>query len=110
SAETTGGRVPSSPTEPTLALPARDRERCRIGPNTDPPRERGLPIRTDRLTGEGTHMTVSGDLTTIDLADLLQNIEAHSRTGTLTLRSDESDAQLFFRGGKVVLQPRHNRP
>ncbi len=55
-------------------------------------------------------MTVSGDLTTIDLADLLQNIEAHSRTGTLTLRSDEGDAHLFFRGGKVVLLARHNRP
>ena len=54
-------------------------------------------------------MTVSGDLSTIDLADLLQNIEAHGRTGTMTLRSETEEAQLFFRAGKVALLARPNR-
>lgn len=55
-------------------------------------------------------MGVSGDLSTIDLADLLQNIEAHARTGTLILHSDEGDSRLFFRDGKVALLTRSQRP
>lgn len=54
-------------------------------------------------------MTVSGDLATIDLADLLQNIEGHSRTGTLTLLSDAGEARLFFRDGRVALLARDGR-
>ncbi|MBX3464593.1 MAG: DUF4388 domain-containing protein [Planctomycetes bacterium] len=48
-------------------------------------------------------MTVSGDLATIDLADLLQNIQVHARTGTLTLVSEEGRAQVFFRDGNVAM-------
>lgn len=55
-------------------------------------------------------MGVSGDLATIDLADLLQNIEAHARTGTLILHSEEGDSRLFFRAGHVALMTRSNRP
>ncbi len=55
-------------------------------------------------------MGVSGDLATIDLADLLQNIEAHSRTGTLVLRGEDGDARLFFRKGHVALMTRPDRP
>lgn len=55
-------------------------------------------------------MTVSGDLATIDLADLLQNIEAHSRTGTLTLVGEDGSAHLFFRAGKVALMAQPSRP
>lgn len=55
-------------------------------------------------------MGVSGDLATIDLADLLQNIEAHARTGTLILHSEEGDSQLFFRGGHVALMTHNDRP
>jgi tetratricopeptide (TPR) repeat protein len=55
-------------------------------------------------------MGVSGDLATIDLADLLQNIEAHARTGTLTLRGEDGDALLFFRKGQVALLMRPDRP
>ncbi|MBZ0154059.1 MAG: DUF4388 domain-containing protein, partial [Planctomycetes bacterium] len=54
-------------------------------------------------------MTVSGDLATIDLADLLQNIEGHSRTGTLTLLSDAGEARLFFRDGRVAMLARDGR-
>jgi len=48
-------------------------------------------------------MTVSGDLATIDLADLLQNIQVHARTGTLTLVSEEGQARVFFRDGNVAM-------
>lgn len=48
-------------------------------------------------------MTVSGDLATIDLADLLQNIQVHARTGTLTLRSEEGQSRVFFRDGNVAM-------
>ena len=47
-------------------------------------------------------MTVSGDLATIDLADLLQNIQVHARTGTLTLVSEEGRSRVFFRDGNVA--------
>jgi len=55
-------------------------------------------------------MTVTGDLSTIDLADLLQDIESHSRTGTLRQRSEAGDASLFFRDGRVAMLQRPNRP
>lgn len=48
-------------------------------------------------------MTVSGDLATIDLADLLQNIQVHARTGTLALVSEDGKARVFFRDGNVTL-------
>ncbi len=48
-------------------------------------------------------MTVSGDLATIDLADLLQNIQVHARTGTLSLESEEDSAKIFFRDGNIAL-------
>ena len=54
-------------------------------------------------------MTVSGDLSTIDLADLLQNIQVHSRTGTLKLVSDDGNASVFFRDGNVALMTSDGR-
>lgn len=48
-------------------------------------------------------MTVSGDLASIDLADLLQNIQVHGRTGTLTLSGENNQARVFFRGGNIAL-------
>ncbi len=47
-------------------------------------------------------MTVSGDLATIDLPDLLQNIEVHGRTGTLSLSGENGAARICFRGGHVA--------
>jgi tetratricopeptide (TPR) repeat protein len=55
-------------------------------------------------------MTFSGDLASIDLADLLQNIETHDRTGTLTLKSDAGASRIFVRGGKVAMFTADNRP
>ena len=54
-------------------------------------------------------MTVSGDLDTIDLADLLQNIQVHSRTGILALVSDDGSAKVFFRDGNVALMTSDGR-
>ncbi len=55
------------------------------------------------ISGPGDHMTVSGDLATIDLADLLQNIQVHARTGTLTLVSEEGRSRVFFRDGNIAM-------
>lgn len=54
-------------------------------------------------------MTVSGDLATIDLADLLQNIQVHSRTGMLTLVSEEGEARVFFRDGNIAMMSSNRR-
>ncbi|HEX6812663.1 MAG TPA: DUF4388 domain-containing protein [Planctomycetota bacterium] len=48
-------------------------------------------------------MTVSGDLATMDLSDLLQNIGTHGKSGTLSLVSEEGSAKVFFREGKIAL-------
>jgi tetratricopeptide (TPR) repeat protein len=55
-------------------------------------------------------MTFSGDLASIDLADLLQNIETHERTGTLTLKSDTGASRIFVRQGKIAMFAADNRP
>lgn len=47
-------------------------------------------------------MTVSGDLATIDLPDLLQNIEVHTRTGTLSLTGENGAARIHFREGHIA--------
>lgn len=55
-------------------------------------------------------MTLQGDLSTLDLADLLQNLELHQSTGLLTLESDEHTLRLYFRDGKVTLLASDDRP
>lgn len=47
-------------------------------------------------------MTVAGDLSTIDLPDLLQNIESHGRTGTLRLTGEHGAAHVLFRDGHLM--------
>src|SRR5690606_14124514 len=47
-------------------------------------------------------MTVSGDLSTIDLPDLFQNIEVHARSGTLSLTGENGSARVCFRAGHVA--------
>src|ERR1041384_705924 len=53
--------------------------------------------------GDEATMTVQGDLSTIHLADLLQNIQVHGRNGTLSLSGDEGSAKIFFREGNIAL-------
>jgi tetratricopeptide (TPR) repeat protein len=67
-------------------------------------------MMSGRTTDPEEPMGVSGDLATIDLADLLQNIEAHARTGTLVLKAEDGDSRLFFKGGRVALMTRSDRP
>ena len=45
------------------------------------------PARSDR-----TIMVLHGDLETLDLSDLLQNLETHKRTGMLSIESEEQAA------------------
>jgi len=48
-------------------------------------------------------MSIAGDLATLQLPDLLQNLEMHGRSGTLTLETPEGDAYLYFNQGKLAL-------
>ena len=51
----------------------------------------------------GNCMTVSGDLATMNLSDLLQNIHANGKSGTMTLVSEEGTAKVFFREGNIAM-------
>lgn len=48
-------------------------------------------------------MGVYGDLATLDLADLLQNIEAHRRSGTLRIRGERGESALYLLEGQVSM-------
>ena len=48
-------------------------------------------------------MTVSGDLATMNLSDLLQNIHTNGKSGTMTLVSEEGTAKVFFREGNIAM-------
>ena len=54
-------------------------------------------------------MSVSGDLATLTLADLFQNIEAHGRSGTLTVHGDGTVEHVYFHDGKVAALMRPGR-
>lgn len=56
-------------------------------------------------------MTLQGDLSTLDLADLLQNLERHARTGLLSIEAEEGRAtRMYFRDGKLALLATDERP
>ena len=55
-------------------------------------------------------MSFRGDLYTIALGDLLQNIEAHQRTGTLHLYGGDGDAYLYVEDGALALFASAERP
>jgi tetratricopeptide (TPR) repeat protein len=48
-------------------------------------------------------MTLQGDLSTLDLSGLFQNLEGARKTGLLSIQDGESASQLFFREGKLTL-------
>jgi len=54
-------------------------------------------------------MSLSGDLSTLELADLLQNLEIHKRTGLLTIEEDEGPSHLYFQDGCLALFAREDR-
>lgn len=54
-------------------------------------------------------MSLSGDLATLELADLLQNLEIHRRSGVLRVESDDDAAHLYFDEGALALFARDER-
>lgn len=55
-------------------------------------------------------MTLQGDLATLDLAALLQNLESNARTGTLTIEGPGGRTSVLVREGKVSAFARKGRP
>jgi tetratricopeptide (TPR) repeat protein len=55
-------------------------------------------------------MTVSGDLASIDLSDLLQNMETHGRTGTLALQGATRSCRIHFEQGRISMFAGEGRP
>lgn len=55
-------------------------------------------------------MTLQGDLSTLDLADLLQNMELHGRTGMLSIEGEEGNTQMYFQDGRLALLNTDERP
>lgn len=55
-------------------------------------------------------MTLQGDLATLELSDLLQNLEQHGKTGLLTIEGVRGTTRLFFRGGRLSLLDADGRP
>src|SRR5690349_1929363 len=48
-------------------------------------------------------MGLHGDLSTLDLTNLLQNLEGARKTGLLTVRDDGEETSLFFDKGQLAL-------
>ena len=46
-------------------------------------------------------MGLHGDLSTLDLTNLLQNLEGARKTGLLTVRDDGEETSLFFDKGQL---------
>ena len=48
-------------------------------------------------------MSLQGDLSTLDLAGLLQNLEAAQKQGLLTIKTKGGEAKLYFEKGRLAL-------
>ena len=55
-------------------------------------------------------MGLQGDLSTLDLASLFQNLEGALKTGVLTVRDESEETQLFFEKGKLASIAYADRP
>jgi len=55
-------------------------------------------------------MTLQGDLSTLDLADLFQNLETATKSGTLTVDGSGGRFQVQFQDGQLVLLAADGRP
>ena len=55
-------------------------------------------------------MTLQGDLATLDLAALLQNLEFNARTGTLSIDAAAGRTQILFVEGHIAALGRKGRP
>ncbi|MFQ5655111.1 MAG: DUF4388 domain-containing protein [Planctomycetota bacterium] len=55
-------------------------------------------------------MSFYGDLSSIDLGDLLQNLVSNSRTGTLTVKVDGEEHHVFLKDGHISMLAGGGRP
>ena len=55
-------------------------------------------------------MTLQGDLSTLELADLFQNLETSTQSGTLTVEGPGGRYQVQFQDGRLVLLASDGRP
>ena len=55
-------------------------------------------------------MSFYGDLSSMNIADLLQNLEANQQTGTLYLEGTRSQAWIYFQSGSVAMLATNDRP
>jgi tetratricopeptide (TPR) repeat protein len=55
-------------------------------------------------------MTLQGDLSTLELADIVQNLELHRRSGTLSVETAQGTTRVYFEAGAVALIASERRP
>ncbi|MEM6568458.1 MAG: DUF4388 domain-containing protein [Planctomycetota bacterium] len=55
-------------------------------------------------------MGVQGDLGTLELSDLLQNLELHKKSGTLVVQTETDSASFYFDEGRLTLFGAPDRP
>jgi len=55
-------------------------------------------------------MTLHGDLSTLDLAGLLQNLETHQKDGVLRLETKAGEREIYFDKGQISLVTYQGRP
>jgi len=55
-------------------------------------------------------MTLHGDLSTLDLAGLLQNLETHQKDGVLRLETAAGERDIYFDQGQISLVAYAGRP
>ncbi len=55
-------------------------------------------------------MSMQGDLATLELADIIQNLEMHRRTGSLVVEAAGATSRIFFDAGVITLLGSSRRP
>lgn len=55
-------------------------------------------------------MTLHGDLSTLELADIVQNLELHKRSGTLAVETALGTTRVYFDRGAVAMIASERRP
>lgn len=79
------------------------------GEGSTRPRGRVDKWGTRPLPGRG-RMSLQGDLSTLEMADLLQSLELHRRTGVLRVESAGGERFLYFKDGRLTLIGAEDRP
>src|SRR5438552_10864279 len=69
----------------------------------------GVPIPPWAEARTGTGMSLSGNLKTMDLAELLQWVAIGKKTGALAFLKDNTKNYIYFRDG-LIISSRSNEP